>query len=569
LKIIHKLLVGYAAFLAIALFFGLYVYNNIGHIQVKQKLVEVADDARDDVLELRRNEKNYVIRRDPEYIKKIHDITGTLRALFENLEPEIVNAFGRDDFSRLSGSLATYAKLMDSFDVYYREEAGLAGGFREAGRDLEQEVFKMRDTRPARDILEIRLNEKNYLLFKDPEYIERLKKGVASLKAGLKSDRARSLCDSYLAIADKLAHSGGRERALLTRVQDTGKQVQDIIEQVARREREEIGVYLRSSQELLLGALFAMGIMGPLLMFFMARAITAPIISLETVARKISEGDEDVRVKVGGDIETASLQRSFNVMMNKIQTSRESLEDTIRLLHDKNAMLIESEKLASIGVLASGVAHEINNPLANILLTAEAMEEAGADIPDKDREVFVHDIIEQTERARIVVGNLLSYARAMKEDRPAELDVRESVRRSVKLLAHHISLHDATLDEYYCDSPMVVTANSGRLEQVFVNIILNALHAMKKGGAITLTVRPDREAGLALVEIKDTGPGIPPSAMQKIFDPFFTTKPLGEGTGLGLYISFGIVHDHGGDIEVESELGEGALFRVRLPLAKG
>jgi len=568
LKILHKLLLGSALYLAIAISFGVYVYSNIEHIRVKQRLVEIADDSRDYVLELRRNEKNYIIRRDAEYLDNIHEIAGKLRNIVTNLAPDIINDFGKDDYQALKDSIYSYSSLVDRFSDNYKAEAALSDELRVAGRALEDTALRQPDQRLARQVLEIRLQEKNYILFKDRKYIGSLKDGVSSIRGRMSGDACRGLCDRYLAIADRLVDNNNKEAVLLRLVQESAKRMQGIVEKVAGREREDIDAYLVKSQRLLMGALLVLITLGPLTMWFLAKAISSPLRGLEETARKISDGETDLRVRVHGDYETASLQKSFNVMLNRLQTSQESLEDTIRLLQEKNAQLIEAEKLASIGVLASGVAHEINNPLANISLTAETIYDARRGIPVEELEELTKDIIEQTERAQAVVNNLLGYARARKNEKWEDLDVREALARSVKLVSHQVKLHDIDIHEDYPEAPLMVNGNSGKLEQVFVNIMLNAVHAMDQGGKLALTARHDAAGGHAVVEIKDTGPGVPEDNLKKIFDPFFTTKSVGEGTGLGLYISYGIVKDHGGEIEVESKPGQGTLFRITLPTIK-
>ncbi len=568
LRILHKLLLGSAIYLAIAISFGVYVYSNIGQIRVKQRLVEIADDSREEVLEMRRNEKNYIIRRDAEYLNNIHEIAGRLRGSVSNLEPDIVSAFGKEDFAALKGSIYAYSSLIDRFSDNYKTEADLSEELRGAGRSLEDLVLRLQNQRLTRQVLEVRLLEKNYTLFKERKYIDGLKVKVAELRGGLTGQASLSLCDKYLGIADKLVLNTKSEAVLLGLVQDTAKEMQRVIEKVAGREREVIGAYLVGSQRLLLGALFLLVMLGPLTMWFIAKAISSPLRNLEATARKITEGELDLRVETKGDVETRSLQRSINAMLDRLRLSRESIEETVRLLQEKNAQLIESEKLASIGVLASGVAHEINNPLANISLTAETILDAGKDIPEEELKRLTKDIIEQTERAQAVVVNLLGYARAQKDERWEDVEVGEALARSLRLISHHIALHDVTLNDESGGPPLIVKGNRGKLEQVFVNIMVNALHAMEKGGTLTLRVHPDETGGYALIEFKDTGPGILLDNLQKVFDPFYTTKSMGEGTGLGLYVSYGIVRDHGGDIEVESKPGAGALFRVMLPLLK-
>lgn len=561
------MLLGYTLYLAIAFSFGVFVHNQVGQIMAKQKLVEVADDAKEELLELRRNEKNYIIRRDPVYLDKIHQIIDRLKARLTDFKPDLVSAFSGDDYRILSDAVTAYSALMENFSLNYHAAASLTLELSKIGKEIEQKTIASQDYQLIQEVLEIRLLEKNYILFMETGYLRRLKAKIQTLRTMVAGEtRSCPLCNTYLDTAEKLFEHNRQETELLIKIRERANTMETIISTAAERERESIARYVVNSQRTLLTALIALASLGSLLSWLLSKAILSPLQKLEATVRRISAGETDLRLDTEGDVETASLQKSFNTMLDTLDLARESLEKTVQLLQEKSVQLIESEKLASIGILASGVAHEINNPLANISLTAETLLEAGKDLDDEERTELLSDIIGQTERASVVVNNLLGYARSMKNSKTAELDLCVVLRRALKLVVHEIRLHDIELHQALAQCPLWIMGNSGRLEQVFVNIILNGVQAMTREGTLRLSTGRDESGKFAVVSIKDNGPGISDDNLKKIFDPFFTTKSTGEGTGLGLYISYGIIQEHGGEVEVESSEQDGTLFRIRLPL---
>ncbi len=214
---------------------------------------------------------------------------------------------------------------------------------------------------------------------------------------------------------------------------------------------------------------------------------------------------------------------------------------------------------------AAGVAHEINNPLTGIVTFAHLLlKHTPADSPErKDLEV----IIEQADRCTSIIKGLLAFARSTPFEK-APTDINEVLRSSVRVLGSKADFHNITFATDMDGTLGPITADAARLQQVFLNIIVNAADAMEGRGTLSIHTRKVLENGeeFAEVEFTDTGPGIEPANLTKIFDPFFTTKPVGKGTGLGLAVSHGIVREHGGDIRVESPPGSGASFFIRIPL---
>jgi PAS domain S-box-containing protein len=226
------------------------------------------------------------------------------------------------------------------------------------------------------------------------------------------------------------------------------------------------------------------------------------------------------------------------------------------------AQLIQSAKMASLGVMAGGIAHELRNPLGIISASGQLLLERPDDA--QLRSECAQKIHAATQRASLIIENLLKFARPLGEQMREEVDVHAVLEETRALLAHQMTLQKVTLQkELQPDLPRVY-GNPELLQQVFTNLILNACNAMPEGGTVTVVTRAS-EAGQVEIQFSDTGRGIPPEHLPEIFDPFFTTMPVGKGTGLGLSISYSLIQQHQGTIEVKSQMGQGTTFTIRLP----
>ena len=224
--------------------------------------------------------------------------------------------------------------------------------------------------------------------------------------------------------------------------------------------------------------------------------------------------------------------------------------------------LVQADKLSSIGLLAAGVAHEVNTPLAVISTYAQMLTKQVSG--DEQKSKLLEKIAKQTFRASEIVNSLLNFSRTSPTDF-IEVDLNRVVRETATLIEHQFQKAGVAARLNLADDLPLVRGNSGKLQQVFLNLFINARDAMPAGGA--LTVRTWAENGFAHVEVADTGQGIPPEHLARIYDPFFTTKSSKKGTGLGLSITYGIVQEHNGIIEVDSTVGRGTRFRLEFPSA--
>jgi two-component system NtrC family sensor kinase len=279
-----------------------------------------------------------------------------------------------------------------------------------------------------------------------------------------------------------------------------------------------------------------------------ARFITQPISSLVEANRRLAGGDMAIRVQPYGKGEVAELGRSFNKLAETLGRTQQEL--------------LHKERLASMGQLAAGVAHEINNPLGTILLFSGMLyKEASIDDP---RRSDLKTIVDETNRCKNIVADLLNFAR-QQEVLAQEVDVNDLIRRVVAGSEKQPMFEKVTFHLQLAPTLPAIQADPAQLEQVFVNLINNAAEAMATDGEISLSSRAVNSSAIE-IEVTDTGCGISDEHLDKLFTPFFTTKALGKGTGLGLSIVYGIIKMHKGQIAVQSQVGQGTAFTIHLPV---
>ncbi len=310
---------------------------------------------------------------------------------------------------------------------------------------------------------------------------------------------------------------------------------------------------------MILLAIGCLVVAGGLIGVFFTVSVGQRINALSETMRRVEAGDLTARVRDDGPDELGSLAKSFNAMVARLADARRQLEDR----HAEE--IRRAEHLASLGKMAAGIAHEINNPIAGMLNCVRSLVKGVKD--ERQRMQYLAMLQEGLDRIGRTVGQLLNFAREAKPQL-APTDLRSLLQRCLVLLEHDLAARRITCSLSREDRLPVVLADPYQLEQVFLNILKNAMEAMPDGGriAISTAVRERGAAPFLEVRIADTGVGIPAEHLPRIFDPFFTTKEVGRGTGLGLSVSYGIIRAHGGFIEVTSEVGTGSTFTVALPV---
>ncbi len=305
--------------------------------------------------------------------------------------------------------------------------------------------------------------------------------------------------------------------------------------------------------------------------YFAVRRLTRPLGELTKMAHDLGEGRLEERIQFQTRDEIGELAGTFNQMAASLQSYQDTLEQKVeertRELKHSQRQLLQATKLASVGELAGGVAHQINNPTGIILMRVDRLaQEVAQHVLSGEAQEDVQVIQRQVEKIHSVVSALVKFSRQMPTElRPTELN--SVVRRAVALVEDLARNRGVKVILDLQELPKVA-ADSAQLEQVLVNLVNNGLDAMPRGGTLTFTTRQGCRAGdqqgVALA-VADTGTGIPAEHLPRLFDPFFTTTGVGQGTGLGLSISYGIVQEHGGTIEVDSEPGRGSRFTICLP----
>jgi len=308
-----------------------------------------------------------------------------------------------------------------------------------------------------------------------------------------------------------------------------------------------------------LGIMLAGMIIALVVSSFLANSVLQPVKHLVSASGQWAKGDLDFRVKTTGKDEIAQLTETFNVMASSLKERDEQLKEYT------SRQIMKSERLATLGQLAAGVAHEINNPLGAILmythLTLEDMKEE--DVLRKNLEKAVTE----ASRCKNIVKGLLDFARQT-EPKVEQWDVNEIIERTLGVVENQALFQNVKIAKVLCSSLPKVLMDVSQMQQVFTNIVLNAAEAMEGKGKLTVATRMAHDNEHIEVEFTDTGCGIGPEIREKMFDPFFTTKEVGRGTGLGLAVSHGIIARHRGSIEVKSEPGKGTSFIIRLPLKR-
>jgi signal transduction histidine kinase len=427
--------------------------------------------------------------------------------------------------------------------------------------------------------LEIRRFEKNYFLYRQPAdlaengaYVKRAQALLAGDKALFEAlaEPARIAhltenLDRYAALVAEYGQT--KAEALAAHIRQTGKDIVDLADELAKAERGALQAMLDRHRHMMIASVAFVGLLVIAIGQWLTRRVGRPLKEMETHMEEVAAGKLRQLDITGDDREIVSLTQAFNHVMQELNL--------------RQGQLVRSEKLAALGTLLSGVAHELNNPLSNISTSCQILtEEIDLGNPEFRKELL-DQILDETWRARRIVRSLLDYARD-REFLHEVLPLAPLIEETLRLIGGRIPA-GVTVD---LDVAADLTAygDRQRLQQVLINVIGNAVEAVADAGQIEVSARRtaqpcpsgalvfgqcsgDREA--LEIAIRDNGPGIPADVLPRIFDPFFTTKEVGHGLGLGLFIVFEIIEEHGGCIAVTSATGQGTTFQIRLPMQPG
>ena len=291
--------------------------------------------------------------------------------------------------------------------------------------------------------------------------------------------------------------------------------------------------------------------------YVFSRRLSTPVRALVEASRRVAAGDLQAKVTVTSNDEIGELAKSFNTVAASLQARDDLLKEFAR------RKVMESERLAVVGQLAADVAHELNNPLQGIVTYSHLLLEKLT--PEDSSRPSVEKIANQAARCVTIIRGLLDFSRPQKPHRQPT-DLRTTIDECLSLVEDRVLFHNIEVVRDYQEDLPATVVDPAQMQQVFMNLIINAAEAMDGVGRLTVTTRLSGEPRVILAIFRDTGHGISEENMGRIFDPFFTTKEVGHGTGLGLAISFGIVKENGGTIVVESQEGVGTVFTIGLPV---
>jgi len=443
-------------------------YHYIFSLQEKMEIIQKFDDFRDNILEMRRYEKNFIYFKDIGSLNEIIFYFFKIEDFSSELAKDVVRVVGSDRFLEFQGDLKRYKIILD-------------------------------------------------------EDMRRVKSENTELNVDM--------------------------------IRDKGKKMVDFANELITTKRHRIQKDIHRIGIIPVVFLISFIVFMVLILQLISKGILKPVALMQKATEEAAKGTfRPIVYESGREDEVTHLIETFNEMAKQLETKQEQL--------------LQSRKMASIGTFTSGIAHELNNPLNNISLTAESLMEEFTEMSKEEASELMMEIIAQTERASQVVKNLLEFSRT---ERPLllELSIDDVLDRTIKLIKNQIMVTGIQLKREDNENLPPIKGRRQDLQQAFINILLNSIQAMKDlSGENIITIRtgpgPD---GYIRIDFSDTGIGIKPEDMKHIFDPFYTTKPVGRGTGLGLSLVYGIIRTHGGYVEVKSEINIGTMFSIYLPIA--
>lgn len=416
-------------------------------------------------------------------------------------------------------------------------------------------------------LLEMRLSEKNYFLYRDKSALSEIRKkidesmqtmnlareDIVRATGAQNFGRLESNLNNYLEVVARADSNG--QNTVQTRVREAGQKLRELSNEITQIERTKVNRIISDSRKGLFTSLCLILVSAIGVSQLISRRILGSLKEIERVTHCISEGDfNKIKTDTPKD-ELGSVVKAINSMSDELRNREE--------------LLVQSKKLASIGILTAGVAHELGNPLNNISMMAQTFEELYDDMGRDEHLDFMKKVEEETERIREIVKNLLDFSKPKKPDLK-EVNINDVVRKSLKLVQNMICICNVEVRLCFAERLPHVFIDAYQIEEVLINLITNALQASEPGEELNISTCAIEDRDCVEIEIRDTGKGIPPEFLPHVFDPFFTTKGA-SGTGLGLFVSYGIVKNHRGDLRVNSEVGVGTCFTIGLPAyrAKG
>jgi two-component system, NtrC family, sensor kinase len=508
---------------------SLVVFEFYNYVEMRNEIrfLELTDTIRSKSLQLRRHEKNFFLY-SPQMSE---DETMAIRGYMEQLRAIIDENLPRDRTGRL---IKLDAQLEDYSNHFEKIKSGIAG----LNKLLDSTVPADRETRKYYPLIEL-------------TFVERPLDSAMFLEGAFGLPHTSPLVTELRALDTDIRH-----------LRKNGESIIEISKELDKAARAKVDGTIAMSQKAILIFFPLFLLVGAGTLFLIAGDLAVRLVALTKFVETAGKGGFN---HYPLPFKWTRSKDELGVLVQKFKEMGDQLAEREHELSRKNEELLQTKKLAAIGTLASGVAHELNNPLNNIYLSAQVLKKkTGDDAPPVVREV-VDDIVGQTARVKRIVGDLLEYAR-MKEPETRAADLCGMINRVYRLScsASSYSCENVGFSLECPDGGVFAEVDPDQMDRVFINLMSNALDAMRGKGELDVLVRETSDG--VEVAVSDTGEGIEAVTLDKIFEPFYTTKD--RGTGLGLAISYNIVKRHGGEITVVSEKGRGTTMTVRLPRKK-
>ncbi|HEY7160072.1 MAG TPA: ATP-binding protein, partial [Acidobacteriota bacterium] len=300
-----------------------------------------------------------------------------------------------------------------------------------------------------------------------------------------------------------------------------------------------------------------------LLIWVLIRRITRPLRELRNSVEAVSKGDFSQRIEVHSNDEYGELATVFNQMMENLNASQAEIQRTLQRLKSTQDELVQTEKLSAIGKFVAGVAHELNNPLTGVIGFSEMLQDTKM---NEHQQIYLNRIIDSAERCHKIVQSLLSFSRRRRLERTS-VNINQLIESTIEIFKYELPVSNVEVTSDFAANLPALLIDPHQIQLVFLNILNNARQAIEStqtSGEIHIAT--ELIEGHIRITFCDNGPGIPTENLSQIFDPFFTTKPVGEGTGLGLSLAYGIIHEHSGTITAKNNNGKGVMFVIELPV---
>lgn len=530
---------------------ALAVFEYLNFLEIRNEIrnLEFTDTIRSKSLQLRRHEKNFFLLSPSESgheLNEIHRYLDELSSIISSAQGETHLFFPKSPFSKNRGP----RKIDRFFGEAVRTMAD-----QEAISRLRASVDKYRDLFQVIEKTANELSGQLYNLRRRPDY-ERISPIVEATFLEQPSVIAESLKERHILLPDDRTFLMLKD--LHSNIQILRKYGEDIISiskelDGLARQRAEKTISISRTALLVFSPLFLITGLG--LLFIVSGSVVNRLKLLIDFVEKTGRGDYShipVTTPEGPADEVSILIQKFNEMENQLAEREDELER-------KNRELLQSRKLAALGTLAAGVAHELNNPLNNIYISAQVLKREAGSLPSPAIHEVIDDIMSQSKRVKHIVADLLEFARG-RQPVLSEIDLREVILGSYKFVSTTRKTERINFSLRADTVPIIIKADPEQMERIFINLFNNAIDSMRGIGDLNVFI--EKIGDKVIIRVSDTGEGIPPELIDRIFEPFYSTKE--RGTGLGLAIVYNIVKKHGGDITVESEVGKGTTFTIKL-----